>query len=385
VLSQSLAQIYRDGGAWSEVYLDVTVHTPDVRQVKDERRASVLDQLERAGAPKADIDTIGNVLAADEIPRGSACIFLLVKDGELVIHERIPGLAVEPGSVSFGPLPSLLPVLSHQPWEFSYLVVETAREGGEVRLYRAGSAKEETEEHVEGRTGTLHKIPGGGWRHDHIQNHVEEIWRQNQSKLATVIDEIVRARRPRLLVVAGDIRARELLQKRLSAGSKEILSVEPTDTRADGASDHALVEHVNREIERIMADDKRDISDRLAMRSGRGDKTTEFTLGGVVDALAGAQVDILILDSERLRDRELLALDAEPWIATAPEATHGASIIASAPAELGLVRAALLTDARILFTDSGGTPDGRHTIALPENAPAGALLRWHTGPPVRGS
>jgi hypothetical protein len=385
VVTQQLAQVYRDGGDWSEVYLDVSISTADARQVKDERRTSVLDQLTRAGAPKADIVTVGDALAADEIPRGNACVFLLVKDGELAIHERFPGLTVEPESVRFGPLPNLAPVLRHRPCGFGYLVVETSREGGELRLYRAGSANEESEQQVGGRTDTLHKSPGGGWRQDHGQNHVEEVWRQNQSKLAAVIDEIVLTRRPRLLVVAGDIRARDLLAKELSAASREILSVEPTNTHADGASDYALVEHIDREIERIVADDMRNISDRLAIRSGRGENTTEFTIGGIVDALAGAQVDTLILDSERLRDRELLALDGQPWVATAPETTLGAGILASVPAELGLVRAALLTDARILFIDSEAAPDGRHTIALPENATAGALLRWRTGPPVPGA
>jgi hypothetical protein len=384
VVTQRLAQIYRDGGDWSEVYLDVSINTADARQVKDERRTSVLDQLTRAGAPKSDIDTVGEALAADEVPRGNACVFLLVKDGELSIHERFSGLAVVPESVRFGPLPNLVPMLKHRPCGFGYLVVETSREGGELRLYRAGSANEEAEQQVEGRTDTLHKSPGGGWQQDHRQNHVEEIWRQNQSKLAAVIDEIVLARHPRLLVVAGDIRALELLERELSAASKEILSVEPTNTHAEGASDQALVEHIDREIERIVSDDMRNLSDRLAIRSGRGENTTEFTIGGIVDALAGAQVDTLILDSERLRDRELLALDAEPWVATAPETTLGAGILASAPAELGLVRAALLTDAKILFVDSS-TADGRHAIALPENAPVGALLRWRTGPPVPGA
>jgi hypothetical protein len=385
VLTERLTHIYRGGGDWSEIYLDLSVTTTDARQVKDERRASVLDELSRAGAPRADIDAVGDVLAANDTPRGSASVFLLVKEGELVINERIPGLALEPESVRFGPLPNLVPLLKHEPCGFGYLVVETSRDGGEVRLYRVGSLNEESEEQVEGRTDTLHKTPGGGWRHDHMQNHVEEIWRQNQSKLAAVIDEIVLSKRPRLLVVAGDIRARELLEKELSAASREILSVEPTNTHADGASDQALIEHIDREIERIVADDRREITDRIAIHSGRGDNTTEFTLGGIVDALAGAQVDTLILNSERLRGRELLALDGEPWIASAPEATLGASILDSAPAELVLVRAALLTDAKILFTGSETEPDGHSGITLPETAPAGALLRWRTGPPVPGA
>jgi hypothetical protein len=385
-----LAAIYRAGGNYSQVYLDMSVDTSDPPGVREERRKSVIDALAREGAPEADVDAITDALATGPTAPSPACLFVLVKGGEILIEQILLGTAQEQESVYFGPLPDLTPLLKMQPLEFTYLTVETARDGGEVRLFHAGSASEETVEHVQGRTDTLHKIKGGGWAHDHLQNHAEEIWRQTQSQLATTIDEIVRDRSPRLIVVAGDIRARQLLADELSEASKAILAVEPTNTRAEGSTDEALTERVNAEIERVLAADKAALLDRLNLHEGRGDNLVELSYGAIVQALASAQVNTLILDSAKLADREALALDAEPWIANAPEEALGAGIIASVPAQLALTRAALLTDAMVLFTDvfpgaDDGDPESdARDVVLPRDASAAAILRWRTGPPVPG-
>ena len=387
-----LARVYREGGDYSQVYIDMSVDTADPPGVKEQRRTSVLDALARAGAPMADIDAITDALATNPAAPSPACLYVLAKNGELVLEEALPGIAVAPESVTYGPLPDLAPLLRMQPLDFCYLVVETSRDGGEARLYRAGASSPEREEQVTGRTDTLHKVRrGGDWRNDHFQNHTEEIWKQTQSKLAATVDEVVRERMPRLLVVAGDIRARQLLEEELSEASRAILAVEPTNTRADGSSDEALAERIDSEIKRVLADDKRAVLDQLNMHEGRGDNRVDLNFGAVVQALASAQVDTLVLDSDRLADREALALGAEPWIATTPEDALGAPVIATVPAQLALIRAALLTDAKILFTDSyaasgSGDPQAAEdAVTLPEHAEVGAILRWRTGPPVPGT
>lgn len=382
---RQLADIYRSNEACSQVYLDVSVDTSDPPHVVEERRKAVIDRLRRDGAPEADIDAIVDVMATDETLPSPACQFILARNGEILVDEWIAGLAVEPETISFGPLPDLTPLLKSQPADVAYLVVETSRDGGEVRLYHAGSAQAEADEHVEGRTDMLHKAQVGGWRQDKNQDHVEEIWRQTQSQLASTVDELVRTRQPRLLVVAGDIRARQLLADELSEQSRSILSIEPTNTRAEGSSDEALHEHIEAELARVLAEQKLDVIDRIQMHEGRGDNLVELRFGAIVDALAAAQVDTLVLDSDALRDRTALALDAEPWIATAPESALGAQVIGTVPAQLALVRAALLTDAVLMFTDSITVPDSEDAVTLPDEAAVAALLRWQVGPPVPGT
>lgn len=382
--SSTLAQVYRDHGDYTQVYLDMSVDTADPPGVREERRKSIVDSLAQAGSPQADLDAVVDILATADTGPSPSCVFALVKDGQVVIEEVMPGLAREPEIAYYGPLPDLAVIAKAEPLGFTYLTVETARDGGEVRLFNAGSRIPQSGEQVEGRTDTLHKIKGGGWRHDHLQNHTEEIWRQTQAELADTVDKIVHTHRPRLIVVAGDIRARQLLEGELSEESRAILAVEPTNTRADGSSDLALTERVDAEIARILAEDKQAVMDVLTMHDGRGDNLVELNFGGVVLALAAGQVDTLVLDSDRLRDRQALALDAPPWVATAPEDALDAKVLGSVPAQLALSRAALLTDARVLFTDSFTVPDAEDAITLPNEASTAAILRWRTGPPVPG-
>jgi hypothetical protein len=384
--NQTLARIYREGGNFSEVYLDMSVDTSDPPGVKDERRKSVLDELAKSGAPQADIDAVSEALTTSDTAPSPVSLYVLVKDGKIELEETLRGIVVGPERVAYGPLPDLSPLLRTHALDFTYLVVETSRDGGEVRLFRGISPTAETEEHVQGRTDTLHKVKkGGDWRNDHFQNHAVEIWKQTQSQLAGTVDEAVRKHAPRFVVVAGDIRARQLLVDELAPASRAIVTTEPTNTRAPGSNTDALVERLDAETARVLAADKMALLDRLNLHDGRGDNLGDVNFGAIVQALASAQVDTLIIDADRLSGRELLALDGEPWLASAPEETLGAPVIATVPAQLALIRAALLTDARVVFTDSFTAPEEQDHITLPREAPVGAVFRWRTGPPVPGT
>jgi hypothetical protein len=376
-----LADIYRSGARYAQVYLDMSVDTGDPPPVATERRKGVIDRLRKLGAPQNDIDVIVDVMATEGRMPSPRCLFLLVRNGEVVIDEWIPGLPPEPEHIGYGPVPDLTPLLKSQPASLTYLVVEAYRGGGELRLYKAGSEGTQAEESVEGRTDMLHKTRAGGWSNDRWQDHTEEIWRKNQAELALSVDDIVRSHRPRLLIIAGDIRARQLLEGELSKDSLDILAEVPPETEGQ----EALENRIEHELARVMAEEKLEILDRLRMHEGRGDNLVELTFGGVVQALAGAQVDTIILDSDAPHNRTALALDAEPWIATAPEQALTASVIDEVDAQLALARAALLTDARILFTDSITVPNAEDAVTLPDGASVAALLRWPVGPAVPGA
>jgi hypothetical protein len=87
-------------------------------------------------------------------------------------------------------------------------------------------------------------------------------------------------------------------------------------------------------------------------------------------------VDVLILNDAALTERTLLALDSEPWIATAEEESLAANVLGKVPAPAALLRAAALTDARVLLVPGP---------VLPEGVDVAALLRWPTGPAAPAS
>ncbi|RIJ48500.1 hypothetical protein DZG00_12490 [Clavibacter lycopersici] len=367
------------------MHVDDSVDTADPPQVLAARRTGVADRLRRDGASEADLALVASALDRDPSPGGPRTRVLLVEGGELVVDESIPGIPTEPEAVGIVPVPDLVPLLEREPERIVYVVVETSRDGGEVRIHRADADALVDERDVQGRTDTLHAVKTGGWRQARLQHHTEEIWRQTQGELAEVVDRVVRRHRPRLLVVAGDIRARQLLEGELGPEARAVLAVEPTNTRADGSDAQVLEDRVHAELQRILAAGERDVLDRVAQHDGRGDGWAETRVGAVVRALASAQVDTLVLDADALRDQRLLALSSEPWIATAPEDALGAEVLGRVPAHVALTRAALLTDARIVFTDSVTAPDGEDAIGLPGGASVAAILRWPAGPPVPGT
>jgi hypothetical protein len=87
-------------------------------------------------------------------------------------------------------------------------------------------------------------------------------------------------------------------------------------------------------------------------------------------------VEVLILDDAALSEQSLLALDAEPWIAAAREETLAAGLLGEAPAPAALLRAAALTDSRVLLVPAS---------VLPEGVDVAALLRWPSGPQLPAS
>ena len=69
----------------------------------------------------------------------------------------------------------------------------------------------------------------------------------------------------------------------------------------------------------------------------------------------------------------MLALTDEPWVATAGEKPGNVQVLGKIAAPSALVRAAALTDARVLLVPPGVLPGGKQVAAV---------LRWPTGPDV---
>jgi hypothetical protein len=274
------------------------------------------------------------------------------------------------------PIPDLLPLVKHRPEEFPYVVAEVSREHGEIRLHYAGGRAPASAEEVQGETEHIKKFQGGGWAHLRFQHHTEDVWRRNADQVAGEIDRVVGSSGARLVVLAGDIHARRLVQEQLSKSTQALVSVVDSHTHTAGADESLLEDQVNQRVAERWASEQQDIMDRLAMQEGQANPESATGMGAVVHALQQAQVEVLILDDAALAERTLLALDAEPWIATAEEESLAANVLGKVPAPAALLRAAALTDARVLLVPGP---------VLPAGTDVAALLRWPTGPAAPSS
>ncbi|BDZ47109.1 Vms1/Ankzf1 family peptidyl-tRNA hydrolase [Naasia aerilata] len=365
----------RKPGTWVTVYTDASMDTADPRGVAQARRRSVLDRLKEAGVAGPQLAELADALEGTDGMPSPVTRFVLMRDGELVCNLLTPGAPNGPEIAEAGPIPRLVPLLRTRPDEFVYLVVETSRDGGEVGVFRSTQVGAEHTEEVQGRVDTLHKIPGGGWAHLRLQHHVEEIWKQTETELAAVVEPLVLEHRPRLLVVAGDVNARQLLVGQLSPRSRELVAQLDANTRGAGASRETLDRFVEEQLDRLLTADRTAELDRLRQELGREGGAAEHGVGNVVHAARQAQVDVLFLDPGALEERTLLALDAEPWVATAPEDAAPAQVLGKVPAAEALLRAAALTDASIRLVTGPQLGDASGVAAL---------LRWSAPAPTGG-
>ncbi|TLM88306.1 Vms1/Ankzf1 family peptidyl-tRNA hydrolase [Pseudarthrobacter sp. NamE5] len=367
------ADLYRLPGPWCTAYVDAGTGTVDTLEAADVRPGNTRAQLEAQGASPADLDAVEQALQPEAGVPSPVSRFVLVHQGKTEINEILPGDLVLPERISVDAVPDLLPLVKHRPEEFPYVVAEVSREHGEIRLHYAGAGAPVSTEEVQGSTEHIKKFQGGGWAHLRFQHHTEDVWRRNADQVAEEIDRLVGSSGARLVVLAGDIHARRLVQEQLSKATQALVSVVDSHTHTAGADQSLLEDQVNQRVAEQWATEQQEIMERLATQEGQANPESATGIGAVVHALQQAQVDVLILNDASLSKRTLLALDAEPWVATAAEESLAANVLGAVPAPAALLRAAALTDARVLLVPGGVLPEG-HDIA--------ALLRWSTGPSV---
>ncbi|WP_019484110.1 MULTISPECIES: baeRF2 domain-containing protein [unclassified Arthrobacter] len=366
----SHSALYKRPGPWCTIYMDASTGSGDSLHADDARPDAIAAALHKAGAGRQDIQAVGAALgsSAKGLPDPVAR-FLLVNDGEVAFDEFLPGRLVMQEVHDVGPVPNLVPLVRHRPQEFAYVVAEAGRDGGTIHLHRVNRSDDESTE-VEGSTENLKKIPGGGTSQGGYLHRTENIWRANAGEIADEIDRVVRNSRAKLLILAGDIRARNLVAEQLSEASRAILSVVESHTRTDGADRDAFAREVSSRVAACVAGEQQQLLERFENQQGREHPESVAGLGAVVHALQQGQVGTLLIERSAWDEQRLLALAAEPWIAASTNEISGARLIGTLSAPSALLRAAALTDADVVLFPPGALDP--HRIA--------ALLRWPLGP-----
>ncbi|MEE2569238.1 Vms1/Ankzf1 family peptidyl-tRNA hydrolase [Pseudarthrobacter sp. J64] len=376
---KEFADLYRRQGPWCTVFVDAGTGTVDSLAAADVRPQNVRAQLESGGAGREDVDAVEAALQRATGQPSPVAQFILARQGTVEISEVLPGVRAQPEQVSVGPVPDLTPLARSRPESFPYVVAEVGRGDAEVRLHYASSdpraAAEEVEE-VQGSTENLSKFPGGGWAQYGYQHRTEEVWRKNADEVAAAIDRLATDSRARMIVLAGDVRARSMVQDQLSKAGQALVEHVESHTHTGGDNPEDLRDRVSSLVAEKWATGQQEILDRLAMQEGQDNPESATGPGAVVSALQQAQVDVLIFDADALSGRTFLALGAEPWIAAAEGESLGAEVLGKVAGPAALLRAAALTDAGVLLVPGAALPDG---------VDVAALLRWPTGPGVPAS
>lgn len=355
-------------GPYATVCADVSHTTENAAGELDLRVRALADQLEKQGAPEAVVEAVrGRLLEGNEgglagTLRGRAVV--VASDGSVVLDQPLvdrPRTEI----AEWSPQPDLLPVLRQLPGRVPHLVVLIDRVGADI-LITGGPGETQQQEDVEGETFHLRKLKVGGWAHDHWQNSAEELWDQNAGRVAEHIGSYVRRRGVRFVLVAGDVRARQLLLENAAATWRDLVVQTDEGGRAAGADREPVLRRAAELVAEHEARDQQQVAEQIESASAHGLSVTGTAL--VVEALRKGQVETLVLADEP--EDETLYVGGSPLeLGSGPGDMESLGVrdAHAVPADRALVAAAVAGDAGIVVLPGA---------ALPGGIPVAAILRY---------
>ena len=362
-----LEQVFAAAGPYATVCADVTHTTENADTELDLRVRGIAEQLTEQGAPEAVVEAArrrlleGNAGGGAGTLRGRALV--VAADASVVLDEPLVDAPLRE-IAEWSAHPDLLPVLRQLPTRVPHAVVIADRVGADI--YVSGRDGEPHEEQVEGETFRIRKVKVGGWAHDHWQNSAENQWEENVDRVAEHIASYVRRLRLRFVLIAGDVRARNLLADRASDLWKDLVVTMDEGGRAAGA-DREPIER--REAELVAEHEAREVAtvlEQIEAAAAHGLSVTGTEL--VVEALRRNQVETLVLADEP--DEESLFVGDSPTVLGVRKEdmeAFGAQEVQIEAAERALLAAAVATRVGVVVVPRS---------AMPGNVPVAAVLRY---------
>ncbi|WP_027344335.1 baeRF2 domain-containing protein [Hamadaea tsunoensis] len=342
-----LRPLFERTGAWASVYPDDARDAANARHEVGPRWQEARRQLAAAGAPAGTIDAAATLLDASADQPGAHGLAAFAAERGATATYWMP----EPSPVTlarYGPSPFVLPLLRGRRKQVSWLRVVVDRTGTTIEYASAGAMPRRDDVQGAGQY-PVREVDPADWPQARVPDETEPAWQGDAAEAVARYAEAIGAD---VVVIAGDVTARRLLQNRLPVRwqlESVLADPDPADTSpADtGLADtgSAAGPALDGATARIVGEiaDARDnrVLDRFhetgTVWAVRGREATEL-------ALHRAQVDTLLL------------------------AAHAPDDQANDPVRNDLVRAAALTQADVLFLEDDRPEDLRDGI--------GALLRY---------
>lgn len=353
-------------GPFATVCADVTHITESADTELDLRVRAIAEDLAGQGAPEAVVDAVrGRLLEGNDggragTVRGRAVV--VAADGSVVLDEV---LAAAPGQqlVSWSPQADLLAVLRQRAGRVPHVVVIADRIGADIVVVGDSGQADETQ--VEGDSFHMRKVKVGGWAHNTYMHTAENQWEENLGRVADEVDRLVSRIEAEFVLVAGDVRARQLFSDKAAPAWADIVVSMDEGGRAAGATrepvDLRAAELVAEHGARLIAE----TGEKIEAAGAHGLSVTG--LDRVVEAVRKGQVETLVLADDP--DEETLLVGGSPLELGVKQqdmdalGTHGTAV----PADRALLHAAVATAADVVLLPRAAMPDG---------APVAAVLRY---------
>jgi hypothetical protein len=372
-----LRSLVESPGPFLSVYLDTSGDDRGTAaQVRQARWRDLREELAKESDDTGTLDAVGAALSAPE-DFGVQGVAAFGTGGRVPLVVKLPGVPRR-AQGGWSRLPDLLPLLAQTPPRPPHLLVSANREGGEVLI--VGGASGGDDQQVQGTGWPVHKVKSGGWSQDRYQRSAEDAWETNAKELATAVIKAVAGRKIEAVIVAGDVRARELLVSKLPDGLQRAVVLVDRELPVDSAELSQAAEEVLQQLE-----DDATAGHLETFRDQAGNGRAVEGLAATVAALRDGQVSELFIGGRYTDgDRKALELD---WASSPAWVGPGLADVGLSEADLrdrnvtdlaqdrvgaALVRAAAGTDAALFVVPPGGTSPG--DTALQDDI--GALLRF---------
>jgi hypothetical protein len=337
VRTAPLTDLFQRKGPFASAVVDASGDAEDAPRRRQLFVENAGRELRRQGAPAEIVEAVEARL--DEPVEGvpAPITRAVVANADGVVFDDYAPYRLDRASATWAPLPDVAEWVRAIDSFVRFTVVIADREGADIEEYDAYSPRPTEQAEFRGEKFRIHKVRSGGWAQSHRQRHTEDVWRRNAEEAAEHINKLVLERRPPIVVLAGDTRARVLIQRYLSAEAADrVVEVDTGGGRAEGRAREALEQAVSEVLRAHIVQRRLAGIDALRERLGRG----EGVATGVRDVLSAfvlGQVDILLIDPDAARE-QVVRLPDFPGLDLGTEADD-------VRADQALIAAAVRTDA----------------------------------------
>lgn len=362
-----LQPVFAAPGPYATVCADVTHISENAGAELELRVRALADELIQQEAPEVVVAAVrGRLLEGHDggqvgTLRGRALV--VAADGSVVLDEALADVPRQPFA-EWSPRPSLLPVLRQLAGRVPHVVVIADRVGADISV--AGvPGQSDDERQVDGDTFHMRKVKVGGWAHNTYMHTAENQWEENAGLVIDELTSVARRLPLRFILIAGDVRARQILSDKAPAAWSDLVVTMEEGGRAAGA-DREPVER--RTAELVAEHEARDIATAVEQVQAAGAHGLAVTgTPGVVEALRKGQVETLVLTDEQ-DDATLLVGSGPLELGVKQQDMDALGIHGEvAPAGPVFIEAAVASAAGVLVVPGA---------ALPGGEPVAAILRY---------
>lgn len=302
-----LVELLRQRGRVVTCYMNTDVAHEDAVRRCEIRWKDLSRELTDQGANTADIEAAR--AAFESVRRQGPAVCAVVSGGEVLLAEVGPGEVAKDHGYA-GPLPALGTLLTWRQHDVAYITVACDHAGADIAVLSPGEAFTATAGDADRHDPELHKFGGGGWSHRRYQERVENTWERNAKAVTSVLERLVKAVSPRLVIYGGDPRSCAFLEGEAGPVLGPLMQRVELSRAADGSDSlHA----VHRAVETAVAADTahllaqaKELRSKSMVASGPDE---------VLDALTDCRAEVLLLHDD-LADGRRAYLSRSPLLAS---------------------------------------------------------------------